>query len=442
MRRHWPFAVVLGAAAFLRVAASVSYWPALFYSDSWGYLSMAHGPGIVTFAPLRPSGYPLILEILPDHLGTVTTLQHLAGLATGTLAYALLVRLGVHRLLATAAAAVVLLDAWAIALEQHILAEAFFTLAIAGAVFLTLWRERPRAWELAAAGVLLAGASLMRPVGLAAAAVWLLWVILRRLPARTASAGAVAFVVPVVVYCAGHAASTGTFGLTEADGWFLYGRVGEIAQCDELDTRSRLCTRTAGEGPNFWIFNRRSPARRVYRRIDGESNAAVREFAVDVIRERPGEYARIVARDFLKYLRPGPTSRYREDSTIEFPDERPNRFDEDPVRERLYPELDVAYPANRLLKSGQPLELIHTSRVLIALLLVASLATLALRKGEKRTRSAIALTLAMAVAMLLATSMTAGFALRYLVPEVVLAVVSGTLAVQALGRVVGVRAES
>lgn len=415
MRRHLPFAVVLGAAAALRAWAAVSYWPALLYSDSHGYLEMAHGPGLVTFAPLRPSGYPLVLELLPDHLGSVTTLQHLAGLATGALAYALLVRLGVHRLLAAAAAAVVLFDAWAIALEQHILAEAFFTLAVAGAMTLTLWRDAPRWHELAGAGLLLAGASLMRPVGLAAALVWLAWLIVRRVRTPVASAGALAFIVPVLVYCTGHAAATGTFGLTQADGWFLYGRVGEIAGCKDVGGRRDLCTRTSDEGPNFWIFNRRSPARREYRRIDAASNREVRDFAVHVVRERPLEYARIVARDFFKYLRPGPASRYREDATIEFSRHR-----------------DGSYP----------LEAIHTSRVLIALLLLAAIAVLALRKAEKRIASAISLTLSMTVAMLLATSMTAGFALRYLVPEVVLAVVSGTLAAQALGRVVGVRAES
>jgi len=139
------------------------------------------------------------------------------------------------------------------------------------------------------------------------------------------------------------------------------------------------------------------------------------EFAVGVIRERPLEYARIVARDFFRYLRPGPRSRYREDATIEFSRQRGGSY---------------------------PLEAIHTSRVLIALLLLAAITVLALRKAQKRIAGAISLTLAMTVAMLLATSMTAGFALRYLVPEVVLAVVSGTLAAQALGRVVGVRAES
>ena len=54
LRRHWPFALVLAAGAVLRIACEIAYRPALFYSDSWGYLSMAHGSGIVTFAPFPP----------------------------------------------------------------------------------------------------------------------------------------------------------------------------------------------------------------------------------------------------------------------------------------------------------------------------------------------------------------------------------------------------
>src|SRR6266704_1910379 len=86
LRRHWPFALVLAAGGVLRLAAEIAYRPALFYSDSWGYLSMAHGGGIVTFAPLRPSGYPLILKVL-HLLPVITTVQHLAGLLTATLVY-------------------------------------------------------------------------------------------------------------------------------------------------------------------------------------------------------------------------------------------------------------------------------------------------------------------------------------------------------------------
>lgn len=420
LRRHWPFAIVLIAAALLRGAAELAYWPALFYSDSWGYLSMAEGPGLVTFAPLRPSGYPLALTLLPGELGAATVAQHVAGMAGGMLVYALLLRLGVGRALAAAAAAVVLLDAWAVALEQHILAEAFFTLALALGAFLTLWRPMPKTWQLAAAGVLLAGATLMRPVALAATVPWLVYLLWLRPPRRGAVLAVGALALPLVVYSLAHSSATGTFGLTQADGWFLYGRVGEIA------------TRYEDEGPNFFIFNRRSPARREFPRFDERSNRIMRARAFDAIRDEPGEYARIVARDFLKYLRPGPRSRYREDSTIEFPARRSARFEDDPARTRLYPGLRPRTSApNGALRSYAAV--FHTSRPLLALMILAAVGALALRRLEKRAAAAVSLTLAMAVAMLVASAMTAGFALRYLVPEVALLVVSGTLSIRALG---------
>ena len=53
IRRHWPVALVLAAGAVLRLACEIAYRPALFYSDSWGYLSTAHGKALVSFAHCR-----------------------------------------------------------------------------------------------------------------------------------------------------------------------------------------------------------------------------------------------------------------------------------------------------------------------------------------------------------------------------------------------------
>ena len=155
LRAHWPLLVVLAIAATVRVAVAIAYHPAIFFGDSWAYLDLAYGGNPVGFAPDRPSGYPMLIDLLSifgRSLGAITTAQHLAGLLTGVLVYALLLRLRVPRWLATAGAAVVLLDAYAIALEQQILAEAFFTLALAASFFLVVgtrsgagWRSRRRA---------------------------------------------------------------------------------------------------------------------------------------------------------------------------------------------------------------------------------------------------------------------------------------------------------
>jgi 4-amino-4-deoxy-L-arabinose transferase-like glycosyltransferase len=466
LRRHWPFALVLAAAMLLRLGAAIAYRPALFYSDSWGYLAMAHGKGFVSFAPLRPSGYPIIVKVLSvfgDGLLAVTSAQHHAGLATGTLVYAALRHFDVARWAATLAAAVVLLDAWAIALEQYVLTEAFFALAIALSVWGSLTGVRGYAparvsdrtpavvrggatYALAFAGLCLAAAALMRPVALFAVPAWIAWMVWVRPGGRPVLAGIAALAVPLLVYSIAHSSSVGSFGLTQAEGWFLYGRVGAIASCDGIDVEPaarKLCDRPARadhEEQSFFMFNRRSPARRAFGGISASSdrqartNRILRHFALQVIAERPGDYLRLAGRDFLKFMRPGPRARYREDLTVAFPADGRIRFDDRPTRRRLFPSLAThADTPSALLRSYA--KVFHTSRILVALITLASIGALAV--GVRRRDPlvpAIFLPLAIALLMLAGAALTATFALRYLVPLVPELVIAGTLSGELLAR--------
>jgi Dolichyl-phosphate-mannose-protein mannosyltransferase len=444
IRRHWPFALVLAAGALLRIACELAYRPALFYSDSWGYLAMSHGSGIVSFAPLRPSGYPLILKVL-HFLPAITVAQHLAGLATATLVYATCRQLNVRRSLATVGGAFVALDAWAIALEQYILAEAFFGLALMLAVWATLV-SRPSSREVALgfAGLCIAAAVLMRPVGLFAVPAWFAWMLWARVGLRPVIAGVGCLVVPLVVYSIAHASVTGTFGLTQANGWFLYGRVGTIATCDGIDVERaarKLCDRppeAAHENQSWFMFNRRSPARQAFGGISADSDKQARtnrilgKFARQVILERPGDYAELVAGDFFRYLRPGPRAAHREDQTVEFPRSARIVFDDRAIRHKLYPDLEThaSAPAGALRSYGK---VFHTSRVLVALAILAGLVALILgRKTRDPRLPAIFLALGIAVGILLGAALGAGFALRYLVPVVAELAVVGTLSAESL----------
>jgi hypothetical protein len=446
IRRHWPFALVLAAGALLRLACEIAYRPALFYSDSWGYLSMAHGGGIVSFAPLRPSGYPLILKVL-HWLPAITLAQHLAGLAVATLAYATCCMLGVRRWVATLAGAFVALDAWAIALEQYVLAEAFFALALMLAVWASLAARRSsREIAIGFAGLCLASAALMRPVGLFAVPAWVVWMLWTRVGTRTLIAGLTCLIVPLLVYSIAHQSVTGTFGLTQANGWFLYGRVGTIATCDGIDVERaarKLCDRppqAAHENQSWFMFNRRSPARHAFGGISADSDKQARsnrilgKFARQVILERPGGYTRLVAGDFFRYLRPGPRAAHREDQTVEFPRSARIHFDDPAIRRRLYPHLrtHASAPAGALRSYGK---VFHTSRVLVALVLLAGLAALAL--GPSALGQSIFLTLGVALGLLIGASLGAGFALRYLVPAVPELAVLGALAGESLRQVAG-----
>ena len=451
LRRHWPFALVLGIGALLRIACAIAYRPALFYSDSWGYLSMAHGSGIVTFAPLRPSGYPLILKVL-HWLPVITTVQHIAGLATATIVYATARWLGVRGWLAAVAGALVALDAWTIALEQYVLAETFFALALALAVWASLTGKKgSMEFALGFAGLCLAAAALMRPVGLFAVPGWIIWMLWVRPGIRPAVAGIACLALPLVVYSLAHASVTGTFGLTQANGWFLYGRVGSIATCDGVDVARearKLCHRpaqAAHENQSFFMFNRRSPARRAFGGISADHNKQARsnrilgKFARQVILHRPGKVANLVATDFLKYFRPGPHALHREDTTVEFPKSARIRFDDRATRHRLYPGLRTHASAPKgLLRSYA--SVVHTSRPLIALMTLAALVAFALARVSRDPRlPALFLAFAVGVGIVLGAALGAGFALRYLVPAVAELAIMGALAAESLASAVRAR---
>ena len=141
LARHWAIALVLVLAATVRVVAAIAYRPAIFFGDSWAYLDLAYRGDPVGFAPDRPSGYPLLIDLLSvagRSLAAITTAQHLAGLAVGVLVYLLSTRIGLPRIVGAGAAALVLFDSYAIALEQQILAEAFFTLALVASLYLVV----------------------------------------------------------------------------------------------------------------------------------------------------------------------------------------------------------------------------------------------------------------------------------------------------------------
>ena len=448
LRRHWPFALVLAAGAALRIACEVAYRPALFYSDSWGYLAMAHGSGIVSFAPLRPSGYPLLLKVLSvagDGLAATTLVQHLAGLATGLIAYLVGCTLGVRRWVATVCGALVVLDAWAIALEQYVLAESVFALVVALAVWASLigvQRRGGRELAIAFAGLCLAAAALTRPVALFAVPAWFVWMAWARVGRQAALAGVLAFFVPLLVYSAVHASVTGSFGLTQAEGWFLYGRVGPIATCNGIDVEPAargLCKRPPGaadESQSWFMFNRESPARKTFGGISADSkkqkrtNAILRHFALQVIAERPGAYAKLVATDFLKFMRPGPHAPHREDTTVEFPRSARLRFDDASIRRRLFPGLHThaSAPTGALRSYSR---VFHTSRVLIALITLMSLVAVIL--GTRRRdplATSVFLPWALAVLMLIGAAATASFALRYLVPLIALFAMAASLSAE------------
>jgi hypothetical protein len=485
-RPHWPFLLLLVVAGGLRLAVMLAYRPATLFADSRSYIQTAYQAAaqdslgadiesLFVLSKVRPAGYSALINLLgrlTENLALVTILQHLAGLCVGIIVYVLLRHFDVGKWLATAAAAVVLLDGYAIALEQAILTETLFTLAIVSALSLTLLHSH-HALSLIGSGLLLAGATMLRPGGVFVIGVWLLYLGWTR-RCRSGLAGALAAIVPLVAYAGIFAAVNGPFSLTQSDGWFLYGRTAEIADCQGvvLSAKARqLCVddrRTRETTPiDYSIWSRSSRANRVFGRRgpghDSEhaaySNKVLKEFSRAIVRERPLDYLRIVSRDFARFLLPGTSDprKLTQLNGVAFPGQAEGSWTtgetegswrrlttrrHDQLRHALRdagghwsPKQGPAYrleirPPARAIRTY--VDIVHTDRLILGLMVLCAITGVALPRAENRRE--IILLLGAGLSLLLGTAATAAFLLRYLIPAVPLIVASGTLALASSAR--------
>jgi 4-amino-4-deoxy-L-arabinose transferase-like glycosyltransferase len=326
--RHRLLTALLVAGAAIRVLAWVALQPVLFYyGDSYVYLSDA-----VTLTPnaTRPAGYPLLVHLLlPFHnLAVIPAVQHLFGLVTAILCYALLRRLGGGPVLAASVAAVpVLFDAYLIDLEQYLLAETMFILLMMTALALLVWRTRPSLWACALAGALLGSAALTRTVGLTLIVPVLLYCILRWFGVVRIALVAASFAAPLIGYAFWYDSHWNTFSLTGYDGYFLYGRVSTFADCADwhvTPAQRQLCFRgppSTRHNPNYYVWqkwtNRHLRHTEHIRHLKPFAmNSALRTFSLDAIEHQPVAYASTILGDLVHYVSPGHwTNRFDTPST-------------------------------------------------------------------------------------------------------------------------------
>ena len=456
--RHKWFVGVLGLAIVLRLAAVVAYRPLLMQlSDTWGYLSLSFHFNITdhfTVSPDRPFGYPLLLWLIARpfgfHATLVTGLQHLAGLATGTLAYVALFRFGVRRWIAVVAAAIVLLDTYMIALEQTILPESFFILMLMAAAFLVAV-PRQATWQLPVAGILLGAATTLRFAGLIAIVPWLVYLVWRywRRPALILLA-LLGFVLPTFAYASAHAGATGRLGLSDASGWYLYGRVAYIADCNKMHVPAGtgfLCQPKSQrvDDPGVYIWNvQQSPARKRFPgwgatpQIQHQEDKLVGSFARAAIRARPFAYLGLVGRDFLRFFEPE-IQPWGYEAELFFP--KSLNPDPGPLPNSVWPSFrnearwpaPVLYQVSRVLRTPRWLLAATTLIAIFNLLFVVVRAIRRRPTGFPRAAPTL-LFVGMPLSTLLAAAATAQFGLRYMVSVAPLFVVGGALAVEdALG---------
>lgn len=306
LRRHWPIAALVGAGAVIRILVMIAYAPAFWFrTDSGDYLDLSTGPYPHQY---RPLGYPLLLAALrpTGSLATVAAVQHLAGLALAVGIYALLVRRGVSRGVASLAAVPLLFDSLQVDLEHFLLTETLYMVLLAAGIGVLLWYERPGRVAGTAAGLLLAGAWLTRPVALGVFVVLGAYLLARRVGWRVIAVYVVAFAVPWAALLVKAGDDPGIYG-SSANSVFLFGRTAMIADCDHLELTPEersLCPTTAvdqrADRADYYIWVHLSDEYRG----DPAHGPVMRGFAVAVITQQPGDYLALVARESAPYFLP------------------------------------------------------------------------------------------------------------------------------------------
>jgi Dolichyl-phosphate-mannose-protein mannosyltransferase len=324
LRRHWLFAVLLAVAAVLRAVVYVAYHPALIFPDSVRYLQYAHSfaSGRWSVDELRQSGYSVLIipVVLVHDLWIIPLVQHLVGLATAVLVYAVLVHFGIRAWIAALATIPVLFDPLQLIGEQFVLTDVWTVFLIVAALVILVWNtpnQRGEAgrtgggltWRRAAwCGLLLGLAVTFRDeelIMIIPAAVFVAVAVRpgKRLAQRMAALIG-CFLIPVAAYLGWFEASHGELGFTTFSGAFLYGRVADFASCQGLSLPSYekpLCPTQppALRSADFYTWAPQSP-QWTFRPPPGMSrDAVVRDFSLRILRHQPLAYAEAVGWDFV-----------------------------------------------------------------------------------------------------------------------------------------------
>jgi hypothetical protein len=453
LRRHWLFALLVVLAAGLRGVVLAAYHPALIFPDSVRYLQYAHNFAGGRWSPdaLRQSGYSvLIIGVALTHaLWLIPLAQHLAGLATAGLVYAVLLRFGARPWLAALAGVPVLFDPLPLVLEQYVLSDVWTTLMIMAALTLLVWNKGgPGRLAAAGAGLLLGLAATFRDQDLIMIVPAALYVLVRVRPRgrllRRLAVLTGCFLVPVAGYLGWFDAAHGQPNFTSFSGAFLYGRVADFASCPglELPAYERpLCPTEppARRNADFYTWNPESPQWTFRPPATKSRDAVVRDFSLRILRHQPLAYAEAVVKDFgygFSPVRGAGPERYSP-AYLQFQTQvRPDR--------QAYASIGaLGYPAPAL-EPGPAAFLAGYGRwfylpgPLFAAGLVLALGGL----GASRFRDKAALLFtASAVFVLLPPAVFATFDWRYQLPQLSLIPVAAILGVKAIGSRFSARVE-
>ncbi|MFB9477358.1 hypothetical protein ACFFR3_48355 [Nonomuraea salmonea] len=298
---HRLFTVLLALAAALRVVTMLGYRPAtLYWYDSFTYLDMAVHPA--PSGSFHPIGYSLLLRaLLPFHsVELVVAVQHVMGLATGLILYAVLRRGSVPGRVAAVATVPLLFDASFLRLETGILSDTQFILLVVAGLAVLMWSPRLSVRAATGAGLLFAAAALTRTIALPLLLLVVLVLAVRRVGWRPVGALALAGALPLAAYAGWYAQHHGRFAISGADGVALWARTMTFADCARIQPPpgiARLCPNsTEVDAASEYVW---APAASL-NLLPGDRfahNDLARAFAVRAILAQPLDYLANVARD-------------------------------------------------------------------------------------------------------------------------------------------------
>jgi hypothetical protein len=302
------------AGALLRLDAMLGYPGALWFSgDSYVYVGAALRP---TPDASKSTGYSFFLRLLlPFHSFTlVTGVQHLMGLGTAVMIYALLRRNRVSKTWAAIATLPQLLDGYIIEDEHLVMAESLFTFLLMIATLLLLWKPRTAWWTALVAGLLVGAAAIVRTEGAVICAVLPLFLLMRGWSWKTLRGWVIAVVfsvgmlVPIGSYMGWFHESTGSLGPTTSTGFYLWGRVSSFANCAVIKPtgeEAKVCpTQPIADRtpPGDYIWHApyvHADMKSVRGPVSAQGNQVLTDFAVSALEAQPVDYAKTVVKGVM-----------------------------------------------------------------------------------------------------------------------------------------------
>ena len=318
---------ILGVGLALRLCVLIVYTPTVFNyygGDSSRYMRLPGSGFSGLFSDVAmPAGYPAFLELVhasSNWLPLTIFLQHLFGLGAAALLYFAVVRAGVPRWAALLPAAVVVFSGDQIFLEHGILTEALWIPGLSLTMYLlarSLHAPNPLPW-LTSAGSVLMLTSLVRNVSMVLILLLALWAA-ASIPAapRIRLRNGLALAIPALLILGlylgvSKSAGEGHSGLFENEGFALYARTAQFADCSKFTPPTGtedLCVDTPASerpGPFWWAWSQESPLRAKFH-FDINSThdqELVGEFAKEAIKHQPLSYLDTAGSDFIRFFAP------------------------------------------------------------------------------------------------------------------------------------------